>query len=377
MLKQHGFATSDILYPKGAVVAEFLSSGHRHFVLSVTGTIAKQYPHQFANTSGQYYPLHHGVDDWGFFAWTYGVVESIKQRKLHELRDELPSLSYSKYLHQYCYKDPMLMLKRGKPHLPTVLYAPTYGLKAHRGPCMDSAFLCHFRDCKRRTKSAVVEGLIKLTKDHNVILRLHPYCFLTCFQSVASLQRLLPGVIIDDPANWFHPFDVAKHVDLFIGEGGAVTAAVVAHLKTPVMFLLSNRDRYLCVREKTINESMAEIFFPFQERGAAAFLKAVARAKAKVWSASQEQVRRDYAKRWTGEIDGYEEYLVVAKLLRLWTHDDQTMAREVAVLENLLAKFSKASRSFESTWSLRRPCELPCCSQCLGGCCPTSTPKQR
>merc|ERR1712048_1215254 len=99
----------------------------------------------------------------------------------------------------------------------------------------------------------------------------------------------------------------------------------------PIVVLQNRRDRYEYLKDKIMNESMAEVVFSDETWDEETLVRAIASARAMV-RPQVVQARKAYVRTYYGTIDGYEEYRLAVQLLQRYTHDDQDMLRDVAGL---------------------------------------------
>merc|ERR1712217_718437 len=99
-------------------------------------------------------------------------------------------------------------------------------------------------------------------------------------------------------------------------------------------------------------------FYPDHANSAFDLIQSIANAKARV-GPSQERARRNLARLYLGDIDGYEEYRVVFRILSNLTHGNTTMAQEVADLERIMTRFTYSYLGSAGDVPL---CDLHCCN---------------
>lgn len=292
--------------------------------------------------------MTHGVDEdqmWEAFAQQAKVDEAAL----------FQTMVFSNYLQTYGYCHHPMPLK---PGLPTILYLATYGPPRLRGMFVSEPW----KTWSSMNKAVVIDGLNQLAKTHNVIIRPHPMDLGTGTLR-GGFKQYFPDCILDDFAEARHLESTVKLADVIVGEmSGVTSAAVNIAPDTPLVFLLRDWERYQCpeVKNETLNESMAEVFFPHMAKTPSDFLEAIARAKAND-GPSQKKARRDYARRMFGDIDGFEEYRAVVKILRTVTYNDSNMAKDVDGLQEILTRFSTSTATAESAGTKVPFCTSECC----------------
>eukprot|EP00933_Yihiella_yeosuensis_P018054 TRINITY_DN14977_c0_g1_i1.p1 TRINITY_DN14977_c0_g1~~TRINITY_DN14977_c0_g1_i1.p1 ORF type:complete len:130 (+),score=18.44 TRINITY_DN14977_c0_g1_i1:555-944(+) len=124
---------------------------------------------------------------------------------------------------------------------------------------------------------------------------------------------------------------------------------------------------YRCVRDRVINDDIAEVFFPDTANTSTAFLRVVDRALTRDWSQTLS-ARRNYLLRYHGQIDGFEEYRLALELLEASISVGTSVAStstssSLRSLKSLLANFS--SIIVGEGHPQPPPCDTLCCKKVL------------
>mmetsp|Transcript_8891 Transcript_8891/g.26981 ORF Transcript_8891/g.26981 Transcript_8891/m.26981 type:complete len:488 (+) Transcript_8891:69-1532(+) len=368
-LLTRGFREGDVVEGTPEVVQAFLRTSRRHLVLAAGGIrdwMAEKWGLRRGVTPfEQLWTLSHGIDEGHFWGDDASKLSH---------GAGLPPVLFSRYLRKQRSGAVEALMSRLTPGMPTVVYLASILNQCHSPAFLTLGPVGVAAQCGSSGRGhghrAVVAALRHLVRTgHNVVVRLHPQDIEE--RGLEAYRALLPGCLFDDYRAGRSAGDLAGVADIVVAEPSGSTFAVLHDApKTPIVYLLRDREMYGCVKDKVLNESMADVVFlgpPAQVAGnrssapAAALLRAVRRTMGTTVGDQQVQARLSHVRRYYGDIDGFEEYRFAAALLRRLVFGDRTMARALVELEGLLARFSVLPVDQE----LPQPpiCDTPCCRE--------------